>query len=356
MAASMGPTRGRYASRCAQWSAEPAPTSRLDKTGRGETGGLELSNRQDVLAPPVSARVSRRTGLQRSEERFAWLMILPAMLLLMLVGTAPIVALVVMGFRRIDLLGFRPNGFVGFANYRELLSDGRFWDSLRIMVIYTASSVVLQVVIGLALALALFRPLRGQAVLRIALLLPMILAPVVVGLSWRTLILTPDYGILDAVSQAIGLGSHPWLTHPHWALASVILIHTWQWTPFAFLVFTASLHAMNPEPFEAAMLDGANGWQRFRDLTLPMLRTTIVIVVILRIMIALRAFDAIYSATGGGPGTATEILNLYAYRTSFTSLRLGYGATLGTVLLVVTALTTLAVYRFRRAQDARGAA
>ncbi len=277
-------------------------------------------------------------------------MISPAMLALLLVATAPLVTLVVMGFYRIDLIGFRPDGFIGLENYRELLDDGRFWYSFRIMVLYTVTSVVFQVVVGMALAMALFRPLRGQAILRVALLLPMILAPVVVGLSWRTLILTQEYGILDATFQALGLGSHPWLTHPNWALASVILIHTWQWTPFAFLVFTASLHAMSPEPFEAAMLDGANGWQRFRDLTLPMLRPTIAVVVILRTMIALRAFDAIYSATGGGPGTATEILNLYAYRISFTSLRLGYGATLGTVLIMVTMVASVLIYRLRQAK------
>src|SRR5680860_240757 len=307
-----------------------------------------MSDTPDVLATSAPGKRRSRGGLQRAEERFGWLMISPSMLMLLVVGTAPLIALVVMGLNRIDLIGFRPDGFVGFGNYRELASDDRFWDSLVIMVIYTVTSVVLQVVIGLALAIAILRPVRGRAVLRVALLLPMILAPVVVGLSWRTLILTPDYGILDAFTQAIGLGSHPWLTHPTWALASVIAIHTWQWTPFAFLVFTASLHAMNPEPFEAAMLDGATAWQRFRDLTLPMLQTTIVIVIILRTMIALRAFDAIYSATGGGPGTATEILNLYAYRISFTSLRLGYGATLGTILLLVTALTSWLVYRFRR--------
>lgn len=272
------------------------------------------------------------------------------MIALLLVATAPLITLIVMGFYRIDLIGFRPDGFIGLENYRELIEDSRFWFSFRIMVIYTVTSVVFQVVVGMALAMALFRPLRGQAILRVALLLPMILAPVVVGLSWRTLILTQDYGILDAAFKAVGLGSHPWLTHPTWALVSVILIHTWQWTPFAFLVFTASLHAMSPEPFEAAMLDGASGWQRFRDLTLPMLRPTIAVVVILRTMIALRAFDAIYSATGGGPGTATEILNLYAYRISFTSLRLGYGATLGTVLILVTLIASLLIYRLRQAK------
>lgn len=296
----------------------------------------------------MASSVNSRGGLARAQERFAWLMISPSMLVLVLIGTLPLVALVAMGFYRIDLAGYRPNRFFGLENYRDMLDDERFWASLRIMTVYTVSSVVLQVMIGLGLALALLRPIRGQGILRVALLLPMILAPVVVGLSWRTLVLTPDYGILDAALQAIGLGSHPWLTHPTWALVSVIAIHTWQWTPFAFLVFTASLHALNPEPFEAAMLDGANGWQRFRDLTLPMLRATIIVVVILRTMIALRAFDAIYSATGGGPGTATEILNLYAYRISFTSLKLGYGAALGTVLLLVTALVSWLIYRFRR--------
>jgi len=275
-------------------------------------------------------------------------MISPALLFLLVVGTIPLVSLIVMGLWRIDLIGFKPDAYIGFENYASMAGDDRFWESVRIMVIYTGSSVFLQLVIGLALALALFRPMRGQAILRIALLLPMILAPVAVGLTWRTLILTPDYGILDAALQVIGIGPSPWLTDPTWALVSVIMIHTWQWTPFAFLVFTASLHAMPSDPFEAAMIDGADAWQRFRDITLPLLRPAIVVVIILRTMIALRAFDAIYSATGGGPGTATEILNLYAYRVSFTSLDLGYGAALGTVLLLITAVISIVVFRFRQ--------
>jgi multiple sugar transport system permease protein len=160
-------------------------------------------------------------------------------------------------------------------------------------------------------------------------------------------VLTQDYGILDAVSQGLGLGSHPWLTHPTWALASVIIIHTWQWTPFAFLVFTATLHAMNPDPFEAAKIDGASGWQILRDLTIPMMRPTIAVVIILRTVIAMRAFEAIYAATGGGPGVATETLNLLAYRVSFTSLKLGEGAALGTVLLVITLGVTYLIYRLQ---------
>ncbi len=303
-----------------------------------------------ISLPDTSAVKGRSKKMRGAEERFAWLMISPTLLILVIVGTIPLASLIVMGFYRIDLIGFQPDGFVGLENYATMLRDNRFWESVQVMVIYTATTVFFQLVIGMSLALALFRPMRGQAVLRVALLLPMILAPVAVGLTWRTLILTPDYGILDAALQVFGLGPFPWLTDPTWALFSVIMIHTWQWTPFAFLVFTASLHAMPTDPFEAALIDGADGWQRFRDITLPLLRPAIAIVIILRTMIALRAFDAIYSATGGGPGTATEILNLYAYRVSFTSLSLGYGAALGTVLLVLTGVISLVVFRLRQAR------
>lgn len=308
----------------------------------------DARNTAPLTLPADTPAQPRRHSQRAAEQRFGWLMIAPSLLVLLLVGTVPLAALLVMGLYRIDLIGFRPDGFIGLENYRDMVEDDRFWGSVWTMLVYTFTSVFFQVVIGLALALALFRPLAGQGILRVALLLPMILAPVAVGLTWRTLILTPDYGILDAFLQMFGLGSYPWLTNPTWALASVIAIHTWQWTPFAFLVFTASLHAMPEDPFEAAMIDGANAWQRFRDITLPLLRPAIVVVVILRIMIAFRAFDAIYSATGGGPGTATEILNLYAYRISFTSLKLGYGAALGTVLLLLTLVISWIVFRMRQ--------
>ena len=294
--------------------------------------------------------MTRPRGFLAGEERFGWLLAAPSLLLLVVMTSFPLVVLMVMSTYRLDLATPLRNRWIGLDNYARMLGDARFLESLRITAVYTISSVVLQVVLGLALALALFRPLRGHAALRIAVLLPMILAPIVVGLSWKTLMLTQLYGLVDALSVALGLGSHPWLTQPTWALVSVVVIHTWQWTPFAFLVFLASLYALPPEPFEAAMIDRASAWQIFRYLTLPMLRPAILIVVILRTMIALRAFEGIFATTGGGPGTATEILNLYAYRVSFTSLSLGYGAALGTVLLAITAVTSWGFFRLRRAE------
>ena len=136
---------------------------------------------------------------------------------------------------------------------------------------------------------------------------------------------------------------------PYRALASVIVIHTWQWTPFAFLVFLATLHALPQEPLEAAKLDCQSWWQQFRYVILPLVRPAIVIVVILRTIVALNAFGAIYAATGGGPGLATEILNLYVYETSFVTLSVGYGAALGTTQLLITVAVALVFFRIRRA-------
>lgn len=298
-------------------------------------------------------RASRgpRTAYAAQEERFGWLLVAPSVLLLGCMTSFPLLVLIGMSTFRLDLATPFRNRWVGLDNYVRMLADARFLQAVRITAIYTVTAVALQVLVGLGLALAFFRAVRGLGLLRVSVMLPMILAPIVVGLAWRTLLLTPDYGILDYAAVVLGLGSKPWLTDPGWALASVIVIHTWQWTPFAFLVFLASLYALPAEPFEAAMIDRANAWQRFRYLTLPMLRPAIVVVVVLRTMIALRAFEGIFATTGGGPGSATEILNLYAYRVSFNSLSLGYGAALGTVLLVVTSVTSWLFFRLRRAAE-----
>jgi multiple sugar transport system permease protein len=293
-----------------------------------------------ATAPPIEVQ----------ERRFALALFVPALALLLLTTTVPLVYLVWTSLFRLDLGMPWLSGFAGLGNYVKMGSDPRFWSSLLLTFIYTGSTVVLQVVIGLSLALLVMQFPRGQGILRIAAILPIVLAPVVVGLFWRTLVLAPDFGLVDLVTVALGLGSHNWLGDPQLALISVIAIHTWQWTPFAFLVLLASLATLPPDIYEAARLDRAGAWQRFRHITLPLIRPAIVMVVILRMMTALSAFAAIFAATGGGPGSATEILNLYAYRTSFSELNLGYGASLAVVLLSVTLAISYFMFRLRRAR------
>jgi len=288
--------------------------------------------------------------LAQQERRFALLLFAPALLVLVLTTTAPLVYLAWTSLQRIDLSMPWLSGFAGVGNFAKMGSDPRFWNSLLLTLIYTTATVVLQVAVGLSLALMVLRIPKGQGIARIAAILPIVLAPVVVGLFWRTLVLSPDVGLVDVVTRALGLGSYNWLGDPQLALISVIAIHTWQWTPFAFLVILASLASVPPDVYEAARIDRASSYQRFVHITLPLIRPAIVVVVIMRMMVALSAFAAIYAATGGGPGTATEILNLYAYRTSFAELHLGYGAALAMILLAITVVVSLVRFRIRRAR------
>ena len=293
--------------------------------------------------------LDQRNTQAQQERRFALVLFLPALLLLLLITTTPLIFLAWNSLQQLNMSMPWLTGFAGADNYLNMNSDPRFWSSLLLTFIYTASTVALQVLLGLSLALVVLQIPRGQGLLRIAAILPIVLAPVVVGLFWRTLVLAPDFGLVDVVTRSLNLGSHNWLGDPQLALISVIAIHTWQWTPFAFLVLLASLASLPPDIYVAARLDRASAWQRFRYITLPLIRPAIVMVVILRTMTALSAFAAIFAATGGGPGTATEILNLYAYRTSFTELNIGYGSALAMVLLTLTVFVSWLLFRRRKA-------
>lgn len=240
------------------------------------------------------------------------------------------------------------DGFVGFKNYIEMFQDKQFWKSFRLTITYTASTVILQLIIGLGLALLVLKIPRAQWVFRLMAILPIVLAPVVVGLFWRTLMLAPDFGIIDFFTKTIGLGSFAWLSEPRLAVISVILIHTWQWTPFAFLVLLASLASLPTDLYEAAKIDKAPAYKRFFYITLPLIRPAIIIIIIIRSMVALSAYAAIYAATRGGPGTATEILNLYAYRTSFLEVNFGYGSTLAVFILLITITVAGILYSIRK--------
>lgn len=297
----------------------------------------------------AQASDSGALALARQERRFAWYLLGPSLLLLVITTTAPLVYLGWTSFFRLDMTMPWLSGFAGLDNYSKMADDPRFMNSLWLTVVYTSSTVCLQILVGLSLAMLVQQIPKGQGLLRIAAILPIVLAPVVVGLFWRTLVLAPDVGLVDLVTRALGLGSQNWLGDPQLALISVIAIHTWQWTPFAFLVFLATLATLPADVYEAARLDRANAWQRFRYLTLPLIRPAIIMVVIMRTMTALSAFAAIFAATGGGPGSSTEILNLYAYRTSFTELNLGYGSSLAMVLLGLTLAVSYVMFKRRKA-------
>lgn len=300
-------------------------------------------------------RVNREGGVHQGESRFALALTAPGLIVLILTTTFPLAYLVWSSFQTINLAMPFLDGFAGVQNYVDMWYDARFWHALGLTGVYTVSSVAAQVAIGLGLALMVMQIPAGQWVFRIVAILPIVLAPVVVGLFWRTLMLAPNFGMIDFIVQWLGFEQINWLGAPKPALISVIVIHTWQWTPFAFLVFLASLASLPGDVYEAARIDRANAFQRFWHITLPLLRPAIVIVIIMRAMISLHAFAAIFAATGGGPGTASEILNLYAFKTSFVELNFGYGSALAVALLVITMAVSGVLFYVRtpRRREAR---
>ena len=298
----------------------------------------------------------RAGGIHAGERRFALALTTPGIVVLLLTTTFPLAYLVWSSFQTINLAMPFMDGFAGVDNYVQMLDDARYWHAIKLTAIYTTSSVTLQVLIGLGLALLVMQIPAGQWIFRIVAILPIVLAPVVVGLFWRTLMLSPNFGLVDYLIQMLGFEQVNWLGAPTPALISVIVIHTWQWTPFAFLVLLASLASLPIDVYEAARIDRANAIQRFWHITLPLLRPAIVIVVIIRAMISLSAFAAIFAATGGGPGTASEILNLYAFKTSFVELNFGYGSALAVSLLVITMAVSGVLFYLRTARHRATAA
>ena len=292
----------------------------------------------------------RTPTLEAQERRFALLLLAPALAALLLTTTVPLVYLAWNSLHRLDLSMPWLSGFAGLDNYAKMGSDPRFWNSLWLTAVYTASTVTLQVIVGLALALLVLQIPRDRASCASRRSCPSCSrrswsASSGARWCWRP---TSAWSISSRARS--GSGATTGWAIPQLALISVIAIHTWQWTPFAFLVLLATLATLPPDVYEAARLDRANAWQRFRHITLPLIRPAVVMVVILRMMTALSAFAAIFAATGGGPGSATEILNLYAYRTSFTELSLGYGSSLAMVLLAITLGISYLMFRLRRAR------
>lgn len=237
--------------------------------------------------------------------------------------------------------------FAGLANYRELLTDPVFRASFINTLIFTGVVTISEIIFGLALALFFERDFVGKALLRTALIIPMLSTPMVVGLMWRFL-LNADWGVINWLFSFVGIGPINWVGLSPWSLISLMLVDIWQWTPFAFLMLYAGLQALPHEPFEAAKVDGASAWQRFRYITLPLLRPLIAILLILRSVDAFRSFDTVFALTYGGPGTNSYLLSFYAYLTGFSFLRMGYASAIAYVMVIFVIIATTWMLRVVR--------
>ncbi|WP_243707185.1 sugar ABC transporter permease [Micromonospora sp. KC606] len=209
--------------------------------------------------------------------------------------------------------------FIGFQNYLEVLSDtDRFWPAVWRTILFTGVVLLVEVVLGMAIALLLWRPFRGEKWVRVAILMPLVATPVAVGMMWR-LIFDPNIGMANQMLSWFGIGPQPWLAGQNSALPTTMFIDIWQWTPMVVLILLAGLTSLSDEPQEAALIDGASTWQRFRHVTLPLLMPTVIVAILLRGIDALKTFDILYATKGRGGGSFHEVetLNVYAYGLSF---------------------------------------
>ena len=234
--------------------------------------------------------------------------------------------------------------WVGIDNFVSAFSNPRVWSSLWTTLLFAAVCVSLEMALGIALALALEHPVRGMAFFRTLFILPMMIAPIAVGLAWRYLF-DAQFGLVNAVLALLGVSAKIWLADPQLAFIAIVIADVWQWTPFVFIMIIAALANVDSAVIEASRIDGANWLQMTFLVKLPMIMHVIAITLMMRLIDAFRVLEVIYVLTFGGPGDSTEILSLHIYKTAFVGQQLGVAGAVSVLLLVVVALLSWGALR-----------
>ena len=242
--------------------------------------------------------------------------------------------------------------WVGLRNYSNLLNDPNFLESFGVTLKFASIVVTLEMLIGVGLALLLDRNIRGMSVLRTVFILPMMIAPIVVGLIWRYMY-QPSVGILNRTLKGWGFEPIPWLSDPSWSLASVIIADVWQWTPFIFILSLAALQSLPKSALEAAEIDGATPFQQIVHIKLPLMMPVLIVAGLLRLIDAFKVLEVILVLTNGGPGLSTEILSLRISRTTSEFRELGVAAAMSNYLLIMLLFLTIGMFLFNRAMERR---
>jgi multiple sugar transport system permease protein len=299
------------------------------------------------VPPRHGARIAAEAWIGRNVQ---WVFPAPAVLAMGVLMAFPLAYTAYLSCQEWYASSVTPPEFVGLRNYLTLLlSDERFWPALMRTLSLALGSVALSLIVGLGAAHLLIRSFPGRGIARTIMLLPMIAAPVAMALIWGT-IMSPTIGILNFGLRGLGLPGSAWVASPTAVIPSLILVDTWMSVPMVALICLAGLSSLPPEPFEAARVDGANAWRAFWHITLPLMRSTIVVTVIFRLIDALKIFDIVYVMTEGGPGFSSETLNLYVFQTSFKYLHLGYASALIVIFFALVLSATLLLLPMRRVQ------
>ncbi|MEM3765529.1 MAG: sugar ABC transporter permease [Candidatus Bathyarchaeia archaeon] len=285
--------------------------------------------------------------MQRLAEKYLpWLFVLPALVVVFGLTLYPLFNAIYQSTRGTDLTKPGSDVFIGLDNYRRMLNYDLFLsESWKRSLIFTAGCLALQVPLGLGLALLLNRPVKGQKVFRAIFILPLVTAPIAIGQIWR-MMYHYEFGILKYLTTLIFGASPNWTADPNWAMISIIIYDTWQWTPFVALIILAGLQSLPQEPYESATIYGASAFQKFRYITLPKIRPLIGLAAIFRMIDSLKTWDPVWAITQGGPGDATQLLSYYLYRIGLQYFWIGYACANALVFLyVVIVISTIALKR-----------
>lgn len=268
---------------------------------------------------------------------YKYLFLLPGLIVLVAIIIFPLLFTI-----RVSLSGWDVNqsnlNWIGDANYVRLISDDRFWRALARLGVMAVGTVLLQYVLGFALALLAWRDIRYKRFFRVLFLVPMMTTPVIMTVIWRT-IFNELLGPLNDILSRIGLSTVPWITNETMAFVSVMIVEVWQWTPFMFLLLLAGLLSLPREPFLAAAIDGAGPIRTFLRVTFPAMAPISISALIIRLIEASKILDTVYVLTSGGPGTATETSSYYIYIRGLRDFQIGYAAALSVTYLVIMIVT-----------------
>jgi multiple sugar transport system permease protein len=304
-------------------------------------------------ARPVHDRGVRPQGRIPGEIFWRNLTLAPALVLFGVLTIVPIVSLALLSVHDVSWAEGKSSwSYVGFRNFADLIGDNLFRASVANTIVFAAVGVTLEMLLGLILALLTSQIVRGRAFYRAIFLLPILIPGIVIGAIWK-LMYNFDFGVINELVAYLGVQPQDWLGQTNLALASVIAVDIWHWTPFCFLLLLAGLETLPQDVYEAARIDGASRWQALRHVTLPLMLPTIVVTFIFRLILAFKVFDEVYLLTGGGPGTSTEVVSFTIYRRFFTEDRAGYGSAMSLVTFLVVALLIILAISFTRRRGAQ---
>jgi multiple sugar transport system permease protein len=286
-----------------------------------------------------------------TDRRFKYLILWPAVLVLLLIGIFPLVYTLIVSFQHITMMA-EDTSFSGFINYARLFRDTRLWEAILHTVLFTVIALPIELLLGMAMALLFLDRMPGRQIFVALLVLPTVISPIVAGATWR-LLFDHRFGPINQI--VAWLWGEPvtilWTVNPVFVYPAIILCEVWQWTPFMFLILLAGLANVDQSQIEAAEIDGARDWRIFFRIVLPAIRPVLAIVLLIRALDLVRLFDIVWALTRGGPGTMTETISIYAYILGFQQFETSYTAAIAVLIIVI--LSVLVIWALKRIEIAR---